>query len=134
MNCQFFDNGKCLLGFHNSTPNEGNCRSCINAGENNNEFAERLEKSRATILSNPSTFAKKIQSLVGDVKTWAASGMPISKPSAFSQRIEICKACEFWNPKGFKGTGSCSKCGCSTQAKLRMATSKCPIDKWGPIV
>jgi hypothetical protein len=29
-----------------------------------------------------------------------------------------------------RGTGRCSKCGCSTWAKLRMASEKCPIDKW----
>jgi hypothetical protein len=45
-------------------------------------------------------------------------------------RLEACSGCEFWNPQGFNGTGRCMKCGCSTWAKLRMATEKCPIGKW----
>lgn len=64
---------------------------------------------------------------------WAKQGFPIADISNYEKRIAICKSCEFWNPKGFNGSGSCLKCGCSTQAKLRMATSKCPIDKWGPM-
>jgi len=50
----------------------------------------------------------------------------------FKQRMEICGKCEFWNGSGFGGTGKCEKCGCSSQGRLRMAETKCPLDppKW----
>jgi hypothetical protein len=66
----------------------------------------------------------------GSLGDWALRGFAVANAEQLESRKEICKGCEFWNPNGFGGTGSCKKCGCSTQAKLRMATSKCPIDKW----
>jgi hypothetical protein len=74
---------------------------------------------------------KKIRSLNDDVGKWARSNFNTTSKDELDDRLKICHQCEFWNPKGFGGTGICAKCGCSTQAKLRMATSKCPIDKWG---
>ena len=68
--------------------------------------------------------------LLSSTMRWAKSGMPTATPEQFHSRVEICKGCEFWEGSGFAGTGRCKKCGCSTQAKLRMATEKCPIDKW----
>lgn len=61
---------------------------------------------------------------------WAASGFPLASPEALADRLEVCRACELWDAQGFRGTGRCLRCGCSTQAKLRMATSKCPAGKW----
>jgi len=40
--CKFHKDGKCELGLHGGTPHEGNCIACINAGENNKEYAEKL--------------------------------------------------------------------------------------------
>lgn len=45
-------------------------------------------------------------------------------------RRAICRSCEHWDAGSFGGTGKCKKCGCSTWAKLRMATERCPIGKW----
>ena len=77
----------------------------------------------------PSLPAKTIN-LAGSVSSWVKSGLPICSKEVLSDRFDICKGCEFWDQSGFTGTGKCQKCGCSTQAKLRMATEKCPIDKW----
>jgi len=68
--------------------------------------------------------------LAGSLGDWAVGGFAIATPEQLETRMAICKGCEFWNESGFAGTGSCQKCGCSTQAKLRMATSKCPEGKW----
>jgi len=81
---------------------------------------------------NPSLL-EKAGSLTSSVGNWAKSGFKKVDESQLQSRLDICKGCEFWDQSGFAGTGKCKKCGCSTQAKLRMATSKCPIDKWGPI-
>jgi len=64
---------------------------------------------------------------------WAENRFPVVSQDQLAHRLGICQACEFWDQTGFGGTGRCSKCGCSTQAKLRMATSSCPVDKWTSI-
>ena len=67
------------------------------------------------------------------VSQWGKMGFHIAPQEQLESRKAICLSCEFWDSNGFAGTGRCKQCGCSTQAKLRMATSKCPIDKCGQI-
>lgn len=62
--------------------------------------------------------------------TWAGSGFSTSSKDEIDARLSLCKACEFWDSAALNGTGRCLKCGCSTWAKIRMASEKCPIDKW----
>jgi hypothetical protein len=76
------------------------------------------------------SFGEKIQNLGGSLSNFISSGFPIPDPETYNARLETCKGCEFWDESGFAKTGRCKKCGCSTQAKLRMATEKCPIGKW----
>ena len=73
---------------------------------------------------------KQAKSLGRELGGWVNSGLTIVNQNQLNFRLQICKSCEFWNLNGFHGTGSCKKCGCSTQAKLRMATAKCPVNKW----
>jgi hypothetical protein len=61
---------------------------------------------------------------------WIKSGAKIVDEETLNKRKEVCRTCEFWNSEALGGTGRCKKCGCSTWAKLRMATEKCPIGKW----
>lgn len=69
-------------------------------------------------------------SITKSASKWIASGLKIADELTLKTRLNACRGCQHWNPKGFKGTGRCMKCGCSTWAKLRMATEKCPIGKW----
>jgi len=75
------------------------------------------------------TFENVLNFLDSSLK-WSSKGFPIPDPETFNARLETCRGCEFWDESGFAKTGRCRKCGCSTQAKLRMATEKCPIGKW----
>jgi len=70
------------------------------------------------------------KSITESSKKWISSGLKITDKETLEKRINECHNCEFWNASGFNGTGRCMKCGCSTWAKLRMATEKCPIGKW----
>ena len=88
------------------------------------------EEIRIKHLPNAPDLATQAKSLLSASSAWAKSGFNTATETELQSRMEICKECDFWNPKGFRGTGSCQKCSCSTQAKLRMSTSKCPIDKW----
>jgi hypothetical protein len=72
----------------------------------------------------------RIKSLTADAARWASSGLKLSSQQLLEERYSICAACPEWDQSGFFGTGRCQKCGCSTSAKLRMATSTCPLGKW----
>jgi hypothetical protein len=73
---------------------------------------------------------QKIKSLSRAVYRWAKSGFLKSGKKLIEQRLDICKKCEFWDSEAWNGSGKCTKCGCSTYAKIRLKTEKCPIEKW----
>jgi hypothetical protein len=72
----------------------------------------------------------KFRSLTRSLSEWAAAGFKVVSQEQFDTRINECRICPHWDPDAMRGTGKCRKCGCSTQAKLRLATAKCPIGKW----
>jgi predicted Zn-ribbon and HTH transcriptional regulator len=61
---------------------------------------------------------------------FASSGFATTPPEALATREATCRACPEWDAAALNATGRCRKCGCSTWAKLRMATERCPIGKW----
>lgn len=73
---------------------------------------------------------KKAKTLTQAMVKWAKSGFLKASKKQINERLEICKGCEFWDSRAWNGTGKCTKCGCSTYAKLRLKTEKCPIGKW----
>ena len=73
------------------------------------------------------------KSLLASTANWASKGFKFTSQETLEARLSACYACEFWNSKGFRGTGRCMKCGCSTWAKLRLSHEKCPVDKWGSL-
>ncbi len=100
------------------------------------ECPNGITQENAPIVAAPPqdpSLLEKAKSLALATEEWAKSGFKKVDELQLQDRLDICQGCEFWDQSGFAGTGKCKKCGCSTQAKLRMATSKCPIDKWGPI-
>lgn len=121
----------CGLGLYGGQPSIGVCNHCVKIGDNNKEFATayKLQENKPPKDVPPSALEMG-KNLAGSVKDWASRGFAVANAEQLETRMAICKGCEFWNESGFAGTGSCKKCGCSTQAKLRMATSKCPIGKW----
>jgi hypothetical protein len=61
---------------------------------------------------------------------FARSGFATTPPDILASREATCRACPEWDAEALNKTGRCRKCGCSTWAKLRMATEVCPIGKW----
>lgn len=83
--------------------------------------------------TTPPPLATQIASATGSLKRWVSGGLKFVSDEEFERRKTVCAGCEFWNAEAFQGTGRCIKCGCSTWAKLRMATEACPIGKWRPV-
>jgi len=90
---------------------------------NRNEFLE-------TIPIEYREWANRINSVLLSGKNFTASGFATTPPEALATREATCRACPEWDASALNNTGRCRKCGCSTWAKLRMATERCPIGKW----
>jgi len=43
------------------------------------------------------------------------------------ERLAHCNKCEH------NKVGICTKCGCILRLKTQWKTTKCPVDKWGPV-
>lgn len=71
-----------------------------------------------------------IQNVISSGTRWASSGFSTTQPEILAERESTCRACPEWDAQALNATGRCRKCGCSTWAKLRMATERCPLGKW----
>lgn len=95
------------------------------------QFANEVLGQKVVLPTAP-TLVQMAGSLGSSVAGWAKAGFAMASTETLDYRLKICRGCELWDQTGFGDTGKCAKCGCSTQAKLRMATSVCPLDppKW----
>jgi hypothetical protein len=94
------------------------------------KLQSRLNKEQESLHYAEPSFGTKLRSLTTSLTEWAAAGFKVVTAEQFDQRLDECRQCEYWDPQAMAGTGKCRKCGCSTQAKLRLATAQCPIGKW----
>lgn len=85
----------------------------------------QIQKNKVNVTS-----LEKLNSFIRSSISWMRSGFNVIDNFNLNKRFQICITCEFWDKNSFRGTGKCNKCGCSTWAKLRMATERCPIGKW----
>lgn len=113
----------CGLGLHGGRPSAGVCAYCISRGENTPEFAAKLK-------ATPPSLPQQSASLGKSLANWTASGFSQTPHEMLAAREATCRACPEWDAAALNSTGRCRKCGCSTWAKLRMATEACPIGKW----
>jgi len=75
-------------------------------------------------------FERPVSSALTAASRFARSGFFTSPPEILATREATCRACPEWDAQALNATGRCRKCGCSTWAKLRMATERCPLGKW----
>lgn len=61
---------------------------------------------------------------------WVKHGFPRVAEEIYTNRIQACRACEFWEEHSRLGYGKCKKCGCG-RAKQWLPHESCPIGKWG---
>jgi hypothetical protein len=113
----------CGLGLHGGRPSKGVCASCIERGQNTPEHA-------AQVKANPPTLQQQAASLGKSLLNWTTSGFATTPPESLAAREATCRACPEWDATALNATGRCRKCGCSTWAKIRMASERCPIGKW----
>jgi predicted Zn-ribbon and HTH transcriptional regulator len=75
-------------------------------------------------------FRAKAYSFANSAHNFASYGFALTPKEILESRQSICRQCSEWDAEALSKTGRCRKCGCSTWAKLRMATERCPLGKW----
>lgn len=75
---------------------------------------------------------EKIINFVPAVVKHVVGGMVHVSDSIKKERMEICKACPFFNNKNEKNP-TCNACGCYLNEKTSWASEKCPEGKWHDI-
>lgn len=75
-------------------------------------------------------FGRQLRTAAAAAGRFIRHGAPTTPPDILAAREATCRACPEWDAAALNGTGRCRKCGCSTWAKLRMATESCPLGKW----
>lgn len=79
---------------------------------------------QAKKMSELPSVSEMAANLAKDVGQWVRAGAPVSPQELTQQRLEVCRACEFFQ------NDRCAKCGCFMKAKANMVTAKCPLGKW----
>lgn len=104
-----------------------------NKNNSNSQKTEqpKIRKDNLKLSGPPMT--ELVSNFSKSIFAWAKAGFKVASEEDFSKRKEICGSCEFWKGDANMGTGKCLKCGCSG-AKLWLATSECPINKWGKTI
>jgi len=59
-----------------------------------------------------------------DLMGWAQGGFRLANKETQEKRIAECSKCEFHK------NSRCLKCGCFTQAKVKLLSSRCPLGRW----
>jgi hypothetical protein len=85
---------------------------------------------RETRRTAPTSLRDQFEAAMQATGRFARAGFATPPPEILAEREATCRACPEWDAKALNATGRCRKCGCSTWAKLRMATERCPIGKW----
>ena len=115
---------KMLIGkAMNSVVNKN--RKISGQGPSPSVFEINQEEQGPSLLKMAGSFASAM-------KDFAGSGFLRVTEEQHAARMDICNGCEFWEQGARFGMGKCLKCGC-TGAKQWIATSVCPINKWGAI-
>ena len=63
------------------------------------------------------------------IKNALQSGALMVSEEIKTQRLEICKSCEWYDDNNEQS--KCKKCGCFVIPKVSFAIDSCPANKWG---
>jgi hypothetical protein len=72
------------------------------------------------------SFLSNLKNKILDSKDRIVSAVELVPSEVADMRFDICKSC----PHLSEITSQCKKCGCFMQAKTKLKTASCPINKW----
>lgn len=91
------------------------------------EECTKIRHTWGSEVHQPPLIAQVFSFLKAQVTHLLTGAESVSQES-YSQRLDICAACEFLNPVN----GECNKCGCPVVEKAKMMTQDCPDKRWPP--
>jgi hypothetical protein len=94
------------------------------------ERAEKQRKIEEDMAQEYPSAKEMISSASSSIARWINSGLDLASREVVEKRRQICILCPFWDSMALNSTGRCKKCGCSTWAKIKLATESCPEKKW----
>lgn len=115
-----------LVGYHKAMQHTFQARDAALANPQAEENSNNVPENKK-ILATPT---QMIASAGTAALNWVKSGLKTLSDEQIQARLDICKGCDLWDKDALNGTGRCRKCGCSTWAKIRMASEECPEKKW----
>ena len=94
---------------------------------------EEFTKQVAALAAHAASNLDRVPQFVHDSAVWVMSGTPMASQDVVASRKKLCEACEQWRPTALDPSMfHCFVCKCLV-AKLSIATSQCPIGKWGAV-
>lgn len=94
--------------------------------------AQAAAETLAATIKHAVVNADRAPQAAREAGAWLAAGAPLADAATLAAREAACAACEHWKPTEPGGPMHCERCKC-LRAKLAMATSACPVGKWGPV-
>jgi len=79
--------------------------------------------------TQPPSLIQKAQNFATSVVNHISNGMVKVSDPIKKERMEICRACPFFNASNT----TCNKCGCFLEVKTGWASEKCPEGKWDEV-
>lgn len=97
-------------------------------------FTEPSAEEKVRKLAGLPPASEKMKNFVGAMAKWATEDhLRRVDTETFQYRLQFCKSCPNWSPDSYMNLGMCKLCGCSV-GKLYIPSSRCPDNRWGPIV
>lgn len=66
------------------------------------------------------------KNLISSLKDITSGNGFLANDEIQRNRMDICRMCDQYSERRKR----CKKCGCLLEAKVKFASSRCPLDKW----
>jgi Family of unknown function (DUF6171) len=102
-------------------------RNQLSQSLQNNRINQLASSNKPPQMPSIGAMASNLARSVANNVQSVAAGNPLRlDDSAATQRLNICRGCEFFNGAEQR----CTKCGCFMAVKTYLKAEKCPVGKW----
>jgi uncharacterized paraquat-inducible protein A len=102
-------------------------RNQLSQSLQNNRINQLASSNKQPQMPSIGAMASNLARSVANNVQSVAAGNPLRlNDDAATQRLNICKGCEFFN----SAEQRCTKCGCFMAVKTYLKAERCPVGKW----
>ena len=73
---------------------------------------------------------QRLRRLARDLLAFARDGFRLVSSREYRRRLDVCRGCDRYVPRGKIRPGFCKECGCAMVVKAWGAAWDCPLKKW----